>query len=78
MVLPADSYVTQVVKADANGVFTVGLPRAGWWGFAALVTGARQGKAPDGSMVPVEDGGLLWVYVETLRSVNEQDQAKGN
>lgn len=78
MVLPAESYVTQVVKADANGVFTVGLPRAGWWGFAALITGERQGKAPDGTMVPVEDGGLLWVYVETLRAAGDDDHAKGN
>jgi cobalt/nickel transport protein len=68
MDIPADSFVTQVVKADANGTFTVGLPRQGWWGFAALVTGERSGKAPDGSSVPIEDGGLLWVEVRDLKA----------
>lgn len=33
---PQDSYVLQTIFADANGVFTFGIPRAGWWGFAAL------------------------------------------
>jgi cobalt/nickel transport protein len=67
MDIPADSFVTQVVKADSNGVFTVGLPRQGWWGFAALITGERSGTAPDGSSVPMEQGGLLWVNVQSLQ-----------
>jgi cobalt/nickel transport protein len=33
---PQDSFVLQTIFADANGVFTFGIPRAGWWGFAAL------------------------------------------
>ncbi|PID77146.1 MAG: nickel transporter [Deltaproteobacteria bacterium] len=33
---PQDSYVLQTIFADENGVFTFGIPRAGWWGFAAL------------------------------------------
>ena len=36
-----------VAVTDANGVFTFGLPRAGWWGFAALGVGPQtehQGK----------------------------------
>src|SRR3569623_1376826 len=32
---PADPMITQVVKADGNGVFTYAMPKAGWWGFAA-------------------------------------------
>lgn len=33
---PQDSFVLQTIFADDNGVFTFGIPRAGWWGFAAL------------------------------------------
>lgn len=64
---PADPFVTQVVRADGNGVFSYVMPRAGWWGFAALVTGARTAAAPDGTTVPVEDGGLIWVNVRDMR-----------
>ncbi|WP_240194686.1 DUF4198 domain-containing protein [Desulfobulbus rhabdoformis] len=33
---PQDSFVLQTIFADENGVFTFGIPKAGWWGFAAL------------------------------------------
>jgi cobalt/nickel transport protein len=58
---PADPFVTQVIKADADGVFSYVMPRAGWWGFAALVDGDEQMPNPDGRMVDVELGGLMWV-----------------
>lgn len=58
---PNDAFVTQVLRADANGTFTYAIPRAGWWGFAALIEGDKPGKAPDGKSVPVEEGGLIWV-----------------
>jgi cobalt/nickel transport protein len=58
---PSDPFITQVVKTDANGVFTYAMPRAGWWGFAALVEGDNPMKNPDGKEVPVELGGLMWV-----------------
>jgi cobalt/nickel transport protein len=57
---PNDAFVTQVVKADAQGVFAYTMPRAGWWGFAALVEGDRR-DGPDGRPAEVELGGLLWV-----------------
>jgi cobalt/nickel transport protein len=57
---PKDAFVTQVVKADANGVFSYTMPRAGWWGFAALVAGDKT-KNPAGKMVDTELGGLMWV-----------------
>ncbi|MFC7557706.1 DUF4198 domain-containing protein [Pseudoroseomonas wenyumeiae] len=31
---PNDAFVTQLIKADANGTFIYAMPRAGWWGFA--------------------------------------------
>ncbi|MCK5349676.1 MAG: DUF4198 domain-containing protein [Desulfobacula sp.] len=33
---PQDAFVLQTIFADENGVFTFGIPKAGWWGFAAL------------------------------------------
>lgn len=33
---PQDAFVLQTIFADANGIFTFGIPKAGWWGFAAL------------------------------------------
>ncbi len=57
---PNDALVTQVVKTDANGVFSYTIPWAGWWGFAALVDGEEMTN-PDGETVGTELGGLIWV-----------------
>lgn len=59
--VPNDAFITQVVKADANGVFAYTMPKAGWWGFAALVPGPNKMKSPTGKMVDVELGGVMWV-----------------
>jgi cobalt/nickel transport protein len=58
---PNDAFVTQVVRADANGTFTYAMPRAGWWGFAALLEGDAPMASPEGKAVPVEEGALVWV-----------------
>ena len=58
---PDEVYCIQVVIADQNGVFSYAMPRAGWWGFAALEDGPEQLLAPDGEKHPVEIGGLIWV-----------------
>jgi cobalt/nickel transport protein len=58
---PNEAFVTQMIKADAGGVFSYTMPRAGWWGFAALVDGDEKVQSPAGEMVDVELGGLMWV-----------------
>ncbi|MFM1813942.1 MAG: hypothetical protein RLZ98_637 [Pseudomonadota bacterium] len=58
---PNDAFVTQVIKADASGTFAYAMPRAGWWGFAALVEADDKRKSPEGKDVPVELGALMWV-----------------
>ncbi|PZQ50118.1 MAG: DUF4198 domain-containing protein [Rhodovulum sulfidophilum] len=58
---PNDAFVTQVTRADGNGVFTYTMPRAGWWGFAALLEGDAPMTSPEGASVPVEEGALIWV-----------------
>ena len=61
--VPNDAFVTQVIKADQTGAFAYAMPRAGWWGFAALVEADTAMTSPDGVEVPVEEGGLIWVRV---------------
>lgn len=60
VVAPNAAFVTQVTRADAGGVFAFAMPRAGWWGFAALVEGPPA-PAPDASPATTEWGGLIWV-----------------
>lgn len=64
---PSAAFVTQVVKADERGVFHYAMPRAGWWGFAALVEADHTLPDPDGAEKPVELGGLLWVKTVDMR-----------
>lgn len=63
---PAGAFVTQVVKADGNGVFTYAMPRAGWWGFAALTTDEKKMKGADGNEYPVEIGAVIWVKTHDM------------
>jgi cobalt/nickel transport protein len=58
---PQDAFVTQTIKADANGVFTYAIPRAGWWGFAALMEGSKiDGKDS-------EVGAVIWVQARDMK-----------
>jgi cobalt/nickel transport protein len=63
---PADPYITQVIKADEKGVFTYAMPRAGWWGFAALSTADYKLKH-EGKEYPVEIGAVLWVRTRDMK-----------
>jgi len=63
----ADPYVTQVIKADGNGVFSYAMPKAGWWGFAALNEASWTLKDPDGKEKPVEIGAVYWVRTRDMR-----------
>jgi len=64
---PADPFITQVIKADENGVFTYAMPKAGWWSFAALNEADRKLKAPNGEDKSIEIGALIWVKVEEMK-----------
>lgn len=63
---PDDPYITQVIKADSNGVFIYAMPREGWWGFAALST-ADFKLEHGGKKYPVEIGAVLWVKTREMR-----------
>lgn len=66
VVAPADPFVTQVVKADANGVYSYAMPRAGWWGFAAL-NEADWTLKHEGKEKGVEIGAVYWVHTRDMK-----------
>lgn len=66
VIAPSDPYVTQVVKADANGVFSYAMPKAGWWGFAAL-NEAEWKLTLDGQDKGVEIGAVYWVHTRDMK-----------
>jgi nickel transport protein len=62
----ADPIITQRVKADSNGVFTYAMPKAGWWGFAALNEDDKKIKY-EGEDKPIEIGALIWVETHDMK-----------
>jgi cobalt/nickel transport protein len=58
---PTDAHVTQVVKTDSEGVFSFAMPKAGWWGFAALMESEKPIKH-EGKDKKVELGAVIWVH----------------
>lgn len=63
---PADPMITQVVKADQNGVFSYVMPKAGWWGFAALNEDEEKIKH-NGEPKSVEIGAVIWVRTHDMK-----------
>lgn len=57
---PSDAHITQVIKADKNGIFTYTMPFAGYWGFAALLEDEQKIKK-EGKEYPVELGAVIWI-----------------
>lgn len=60
---PQDSFVTLTIKADQDGKFTFGIPKAGWWGFAAL------GVGPDDKFDGKElsQDAVIWVQAKDMK-----------
>ncbi len=54
---PQDAFVLQTIFADDNGIFTFGIPKAGWWGFAAL--GLDPGYAYEGKECSLD--AVIWI-----------------
>jgi cobalt/nickel transport protein len=57
---PTDSHVRQVVKTDPNGVFNFAMPKAGWWGFSAIME-ADKPIQREGKDKKVEIGAVIWI-----------------
>ncbi len=63
---PAEPMITQVIKADGNGVFTYAMPGAGWWGFAALNEDTEKIER-NGEEKSVEIGAVIWVKTYDMK-----------
>ncbi|MFP3912955.1 MAG: DUF4198 domain-containing protein [Desulfobacteraceae bacterium] len=60
---PQDAFMTMTIKADANGEFVFGIPRAGWWGFCALGAGPQdsyKGKE-------LSQDAVIWVQAKDMK-----------
>ena len=57
-----DAFVTLSIKADENGQFVFGIPKAGWWGFAAL------GAGPDDEFEGKEmsQDAVIWIQARDI------------
>ncbi|KJZ53109.1 DUF4198 domain-containing protein [Pseudomonas sivasensis] len=60
---PQASFKSLSTYSDAQGVVTIGLPRAGWWGIAALNIGAT--KTYKGK--PLSQDAVLWVQARDMK-----------
>ncbi len=63
VVLPQGSFGTMSIRANARGEFTIGLPKAGWWGICALAVGPdteHEGK-------PLSQDAVIWVQVKNIQ-----------
>lgn len=63
---PTDSHVAQVVKTNENGYFSFVMPKAGWWGFSALMEGDNTIRF-EGKEKKVELGAVLWVQTHPMQ-----------
>ncbi|MCB9482124.1 MAG: DUF4198 domain-containing protein [Desulfobacteraceae bacterium] len=60
---PQDSFVTMGIKANVNGEFTFGIPRAGWWGFCALGAGpAKEYKGKE-----LSQDAVIWIQAKDMK-----------
>ena len=64
--LPNATFATQVIKADANGIFHYAMPKGGWWVFAALIEDGTMAAPNSEEQVPVERGGVIWVKTDAM------------
>ncbi len=60
---PQEAFAVQTIKANVNGEFVFGIPRAGWWGFCALGAGPEtehKGKA-------LSQDAVIWVQAQNMK-----------
>jgi len=60
---PQDSFVTMGIRTNDRGEFTIGLPKAGWWGVCALGVGpAKTHKGKE-----LSQDAVLWVKAVDMK-----------
>ncbi|MDY0094019.1 MAG: DUF4198 domain-containing protein [Candidatus Vecturithrix sp.] len=60
---PNDALVTMGIKANANGEFSFGIPKAGWWGFCALGAGGE--LQHDGKELSLD--AVIWIQAVDMK-----------
>jgi len=64
---PTKAHMTQVSKANKDGEFSYAMPKAGWWGFAALSEADYTLKTKDGEDKSVQLRALIWVHTDEMK-----------
>lgn len=60
---PQDAFVTMTIKANGNGEFAFGIPKAGWWGFCALGAGpVKEHKGKE-----LSQDAVIWVQARDMK-----------
>jgi len=60
---PHPAYGNMSIRADAQGVFAIGLPRAGWWGVCAL----HVGPVKQYLNKPLSQDAVLWIQAKDMK-----------
>ncbi|SEE69453.1 DUF4198 domain-containing protein [Pseudomonas migulae] len=60
---PQASFKSLSTYSDAQGIVTIGLPRAGWWGIAALNIGTTKTHKSK----PLSQDAILWVQARDMK-----------
>lgn len=59
---PQDAFITMTIKANVDGEFVFGIPKAGWWGFCALGVGpVNKYKGKD-----LSQDAVIWVQARDM------------
>lgn len=64
---PSAPFVTQELRTDGNGVFTYGLPRAGWWAFTGITARYKSKPGPNEEVSHTEVGGTTWIRAVDMK-----------
>jgi cobalt/nickel transport protein len=63
---PTDAHIIQIVKADSSGVFSYAMPKAGWWGFSAVMESPEPMKR-EGKDKKLETAAVIWVHAYPMQ-----------
>lgn len=66
LIAPSEDHITQEVMTNELGEFSFVMPRAGWWGFSALIDDDEK-MSKDGKDYPVELGAVIWVKADDYK-----------
>lgn len=63
---PSEDHITLEVRTNELGEFSFTMPRAGWWGFSAILEDDEK-MLREGKEYPVELGAVIWVKADEFK-----------